>query len=161
MDQILESQHLTEHGKLPCPSTFHPFTMQLDNARIALIGLRYFNVVGPRQNPNGAYAAVIPKWTDALLKGEPVFINGDGETSRDFCFVANAVQADLLTATVSDESVIARCEATRQSMPSTPTYRNLRPGDVLHSQTDISKAGRLLGYEPTHRIGDGIAMAMP
>jgi UDP-N-acetylglucosamine 4-epimerase len=66
------------------------------------IGLRYFNVFGPRQDPNGAYAAVIPKWTAALLKGEPVYINGDGQTSRDFCYVANAVQANLLSAVIPD-----------------------------------------------------------
>ena len=66
------------------------------------MGLRYFNVFGPRQDPNGAYAAVIPKWIASMIKGEPIYINGDGETSRDFCFIANVVQANLLAATVSD-----------------------------------------------------------
>lgn len=158
------------------------------------IGLRYFNVFGPRQDPNGAYAAVIPKWTAALLKGEPVHINGDGETSRDFCFVANAVQANLLAATASP--VIAN-EA-RESIPESPldqiynvavggrttlndlfrllrdnlapygvsptvqpVYRDFRAGDVRHSQADVGKAQRLLGYEPSHGLGAGVAVAMP
>lgn len=146
------------------------------------IGLRYFNVFGPRQDPNGAYAAVIPKWTDALIKGETVFINGDGETSRDFCFVANAVQANLLAACATQE---ARDEvynvavgdrttlnqlftALRDALkadgvdPATqPNYRDFRAGDVRHSQADIGKAQRLLGFAPSHRIQDGIGVAMP
>lgn len=146
------------------------------------IGLRYFNVFGPRQDPNGAYAAVIPKWADALLKGETVYINGDGETSRDFCFVANAVQANLLAACAADEAkdqvynvavgdrttLNQLFAALRDNLASTgvspttqPTYREFRAGDVRHSQADISKAQRLLGYEPTHRIKDGIGVAMP
>lgn len=153
------------------------------------VGLRYFNVFGPRQDPKGAYAAVIPKWTDALLKGETVFINGDGETSRDFCFVANAVQANLLAATAAVEAkdqvynvavgdrttlnqlfsalrdsltqqVIAS-EAKQSIASAQPRYRDFRAGDVRHSQADISKAKRLLGFVPTHRIQDGIGMAMP
>lgn len=68
------------------------------------IGLRYFNVFGQRQDPNGAYAAVIPKWTAAMIQGQDVFINGDGETSRDFCFIENTVQANLLAATTSSEA---------------------------------------------------------
>ncbi len=146
------------------------------------IGLRYFNVFGPRQDPNGAYAAVIPKWTAALLKGVTVYINGDGETSRDFCFVANAVQANLLAATTENS------EATSQvynvavgdrttlnelfsllrdnlaqhgvSAHTQPVHQGFRVGDVRHSQADISKANSLLGYEPTHRINEGIAAAM-
>lgn len=150
--------------------------------RFKAVGLRYFNVFGPRQDPNGAYAAVIPKWTDALLKGETVFINGDGESSRDFCFVANAVQANLLAATAADESKdqvfnVAVGERTtlnqlfaalRDALQADgvspdiqPSYRDFRAGDVRHSQADIGKAQCLLGYAPTHRIQDGIGVAMP
>lgn len=146
------------------------------------VGLRYFNVFGPRQDPNGAYAAVIPKWTDALLKGETVFINGDGETSRDFCFVANAVQANLLAATAVDEAkdqvynvavgdrttlnqlfaaLRDALQADGVSPATQPSYRDFRAGDVRHSQADIGKAQRLLGFSPTHRIQDGIGVAMP
>lgn len=146
------------------------------------IGLRYFNVFGPRQDPNGAYAAVIPKWTDALLKGETVFINGDGETSRDFCFVANAVQANLLAAcsqeeakdqvynvAVGDRTTLNQLfAALRDALqtdgvdPSTqPVYRDFRAGDVRHSQADIGKAQRLMGYAPTYPIQQGINVAMP
>jgi UDP-N-acetylglucosamine/UDP-N-acetylgalactosamine 4-epimerase len=146
------------------------------------VGLRYFNVFGPRQDPNGAYAAVIPKWTDALLKGETVFINGDGETSRDFCFVANAVQANLLAACAADEAKdqvynVAVGDRTTLnqlfaalrdalntsgvSPTSGPTYRDFRPGDVRHSQADIGKAQGKLGYAPSHHIQDGICAAMP
>lgn len=144
------------------------------------IGLRYFNVFGPRQDPNGAYAAVIPKWTDALIQGDTVFINGDGETSRDFCFVANAVQANLLAAaTTSIDAInqiynVAVGERTTlnqlfnslasalneyMNIDAQPQYREFRSGDVRHSQADISKAQRLLGYEPTHCIDDGIQSA--
>lgn len=150
--------------------------------RFKAIGLRYFNVFGPRQDPNGAYAAVIPKWADALLKGETVFINGDGETSRDFCFVANAVQANLLAACAADEAknqvfnvavgdrttltqlFVALREALQKDgvSPATqPSYRDYRAGDVRHSQADIGKAQDLLGFKPTHRIEDGISVAMP
>lgn len=147
------------------------------------IGLRYFNVFGPRQDPNGAYAAVIPKWTAALLQGEPVFINGDGETSRDFCFVDNAVQANLLAATttapearnqvynvaVGDRTtlndlfrLIRDALVPHGVAPATaPTHRDFRAGDVRHSLADVSKARRLLGYEPTHRLADGVEVAMP
>ena len=143
------------------------------------IGLRYFNVFGPRQDPNGAYAAVIPKWTAALLRGEPVYINGDGETSRDFCFIANAVQANLLAATaiepesknqiynvaVGDRTTLNKLfdllrdnlASYRVSPNTQPFYRDFRSGDVRHSQADIGKAQRLLGYEPTHRLADGIS----
>jgi UDP-N-acetylglucosamine 4-epimerase len=146
------------------------------------IGLRYFNVFGPRQDPNGAYAAVIPKWTDALLKGETFYINGDGETSRDFCYVANAVQANLLAACAAEGAKdevynVAVGERTtlnalftllRDNLASAgvscavqPAYRDFRAGDVHHSQADISKARRLLGFAPTHRIQTGISVAMP
>lgn len=147
------------------------------------IGLRYFNVFGPRQDPNGAYAAVIPKWTAALLQRETVFINGDGETSRDFCFVDNAVQANLLAATttapearnqvynvaVGDRTtlndlfrLIRDALVPHGVAPATaPTHRDFRAGDVRHSLADVSKARRLLGYEPTHRLADGVGVAMP
>lgn len=146
------------------------------------IGLRYFNVFGPRQDPNGAYAAVIPKWTAALLTGEPVYINGDGETSRDFCYVANAVQANLLAATatspealnqvynvaVGDRNTLNQLfSLLRESLGPRgvsatvePIYRDFRAGDVRHSQADINKAWLLLGYVATHRLRDGIVMAM-
>ena len=147
------------------------------------IGLRYFNIFGPRQDPNGAYAAVIPKWTASLIAGNPVYINGDGETSRDFCYVANAVQANLLAATTANEEAIgqvynvavgdrttlndlyfhlrdnlaSRYPALRDAQP---VYRDFRAGDVRHSQASIDKAQTLLGYQPSHRIRDGLAEAM-
>ena len=147
------------------------------------IGLRYFNVFGPRQDPNGAYAAVIPKWIDALIDGRPVQINGDGHTSRDFCFVANAVQANLLAAcaqradainqiynvAVGDRTSLNELFALlRQHLTPTfpqlggvqPVHADFRPGDVLHSQADIGKAADRLGYQPSHRIGEGLAEAM-
>ncbi|WP_317921769.1 MULTISPECIES: NAD-dependent epimerase/dehydratase family protein [unclassified Cupriavidus] len=146
------------------------------------VGLRYFNVFGPRQDPNGAYAAVIPKWIAALLRREAVCINGDGETSRDFCYVANAVQVNLLAATsehreaasqvynvaVGDRTTLTTLfELLRDGLlpygvaaSTEPVYRGFRVGDVRHSQADISKAQSLLGYEPTHRIRDGLAEAM-
>ncbi|QYY29862.1 MULTISPECIES: NAD-dependent epimerase/dehydratase family protein [Cupriavidus] len=146
------------------------------------IGLRYFNVFGPRQDPNGAYAAVIPRWISALLRRETVYINGDGETSRDFCYVANAVQANLLAAlscsgdaesqiynvAVGDRTTLSTLfQLLRDGLrpygipaDTQPTYRAFRAGDVRHSQADIGKAQRLLGYQPTHRIGDGLAEAM-
>ena len=147
------------------------------------IGLRYFNVFGPRQDPNGAYAAVIPKWTAALMQGEAVFINGDGETSRDFCYVANAVQANLLAATtaapearnqvynvaVGDRTTLNQLYGLLQSglvslgvnNLAKPTYRDFRAGDVRHSQADVGKARRLLGYEPTHSLMQGLDEALP
>jgi UDP-N-acetylglucosamine 4-epimerase len=145
-------------------------------------GLRYFNVFGPRQDPNGAYAAVIPKWTAAMIGGLPVTINGDGQTSRDFCYVANAVQANLRAALAPDEvqgEVFNVAVGERTSLLELfaklsealerhqvhygrePVMSEFRPGDVRHSLADISKARGLLGYEPTHRIGDGIEEAMP
>ena len=148
------------------------------------IGLRYFNVFGPRQDPEGAYAAVIPKWIASLIKGQPVYINGDGETSRDFCFIANVVQANLLAATanvsnavnqvynvaVGDRTTLNELYAQlhRNLLPhyphlqgAKPVYRDFRSGDVRHSLADISKAQRLLGYAPTQRIAQGLALAMP
>lgn len=146
------------------------------------IGLRYFNVFGKRQDPDGAYAAVIPKWTAALLKNDTVFVNGDGETSRDFCYIENTVQMNILAATASDEvkdqvynvavgdrtTLNTLFAAIRQALLSEgaevtqlqPEYREFRAGDVRHSQADITKAQRLLGYEPQYRIEQGIAEAM-
>lgn len=147
------------------------------------IGLRYFNVFGPRQDPNGAYAAVIPKWAASLLCGESVYINGDGDTSRDFCFIANAVQANLLAATTASaeamnqiynvavgdrtslndlfmlirDGLAASREELRQAQP---VYRDFRAGDVRHSLADISKASTLLGYQPSHRLAEGIHEAL-
>ena len=161
------------------------------------IGLRYFNVFGPRQDPEGAYAAVIPKWIASLIQGQPLYINGDGETSRDFCFIANVVQANLLAATVNklhlplgegggegysspvnqvynvavgDRTTLNELYAQlhRNLLPhyphlqgAKPVYRDFRSGDVRHSLADISKAQRLLGYAPTERIAQGLALAMP
>lgn len=146
------------------------------------VGLRYFNVFGPRQDPNGAYAAVIPRWIAALLRRETVYINGDGETSRDFCYVANAVQANLLAAAsesregdsqvyniaVGDRTTLSTLfQLLRDGLgpygiaaDTEPVHRAFRAGDVRHSQADIGKAKRLLGYRPTHRIRDGLAEAM-
>jgi len=147
------------------------------------IGLRYFNVFGPRQDPNGAYAAVIPKWISAMLKNEPVYINGDGETSRDFCFVANVVQANLLAATTQNASALnqvyniaaARRTTLNQLFESLrdrlmpkfphlkglhPVYRDFQKGDVRHSHADISKARELLGYHPTHDVDAGLTEAL-
>jgi UDP-N-acetylglucosamine 4-epimerase len=148
------------------------------------MGLRYFNVFGPRQDPNGAYAAVIPKWISSMIKGEPIYVNGDGETSRDFCFIANVVQINLLAATtVKSEAVnqvfnVAVGDRTtlnelyeqlktnllplyRHLADAKPVYRDFRAGDVRHSLADISKAATRLGYAPTQRIGQGLALAMP
>ncbi|MFD2641189.1 NAD-dependent epimerase/dehydratase family protein [Pseudomonas japonica] len=141
------------------------------------IGLRYFNVFGRRQDPNGAYAAVIPKWTAAMINGEEVFINGDGETSRDFCFVENAVQANVLSAcadaeaknnvynvAVGDRTTLnqvytcikdALAHAGVQST-SKVVYRDFRAGDVRHSQANIDKAKNLLGYDPLFNVGAGM-----
>lgn len=145
------------------------------------IGLRYFNVFGPRQDPNGAYAAVIPKWTSSLINNEEVFINGDGETSRDFCFIENVVQMNLLAATANhtaknsvynvalgdrttlNELFAAIKEALNINglqVTDEPSYRDFRAGDVRHSQADISKAKENLGYEPQYRITVGISKSM-
>jgi UDP-N-acetylglucosamine 4-epimerase len=148
------------------------------------IGLRYFNIFGARQDPEGAYAAVIPRWARALIVGAPVVINGDGETSRDFCYIDNAVQANLLAATVDDPGAVDKVYnvavdertslnrlfellrgAVAARLPNVanavPVHGDFRPGDVRHSQADIGKARRLLGYVPTHRLEDGIAAAIP
>jgi UDP-N-acetylglucosamine 4-epimerase len=147
------------------------------------IGLRYFNVFGPRQDPDGAYAAVIPTWIASLLRGETVWLNGDGETSRDFCYIANVIQANILAGTVSGlpsphevfnvavghrttlmelYGAIVRSLRSRidRQLPERPTFRDFRAGDVRHSLADISKATELLGYEPTHQVEAGLELAM-
>lgn len=147
------------------------------------IGLRYFNVFGQRQDPDGAYAAVIPKWVAAMIKDEEVFVNGDGETSRDFCYIDNAVQANILAAiTTNDEATdevynVAVGDRTSLNQlynmirsgledkflhlkEAKPTYREFRAGDVRHSLADISKAKKLLGYDPQFRVGQGIEEAL-
>lgn len=146
------------------------------------IGLRYFNVFGKRQDPDGAYAAVIPKWTASMIKGEDLFINGDGETSRDFCFIENAVQANLLAATADSaakgqvynvavgdrtslnqlfSSLKERLAANGIAYEKNVIFREFRDGDVRHSQADIRKAKELLGYAPRFSIEAGIQRAMP
>jgi UDP-N-acetylglucosamine 4-epimerase len=148
------------------------------------IGLRYFNVFGPRQDPRGAYAAVIPKWITSMLREEPVYINGTGETSRDFCYVRNVVQANLLAATTEEGAALNEVYNVAVNRRTTltelfallrdrlardrpalaemrPTYRDFRAGDVLHSEADISKAESLLGYRPTHTIEQGLDEALP
>ena len=147
------------------------------------IGLRYFNVFGARQTFEGGYAAVIPTWLTSMLRGQPVYINGDGSTSRDFCYIANAVQANLLAGTVTNPEALDRAynvavgerttlnelfamlkKGLREREPQLPdmepVYRDFRAGDVPHSLADISKAQQLLGYQPTHRITDGLDAAL-
>jgi UDP-N-acetylglucosamine 4-epimerase len=145
-------------------------------------GLRYFNVFGPRQDPEGAYAAVIPKWVRAMIQDEEVTIYGDGETSRDFCFVANAIQANIRAALAPDDvqgEVFNVAAGARTSLNQLfalirdglaehqvhyahePLFAEFRAGDVRHSLADVGKAERLLGYRPTHAIGQGIAEALP
>jgi UDP-N-acetylglucosamine 4-epimerase len=146
------------------------------------IGLRYFNVFGPRQDPEGAYAAVIPKWVMAMIRDEELRINGDGETSRDFCYVDNVVQANLLAAlagseaanqvynvALNDRTSLNQLHAMMRELLAPrfphvgahqPVYVDFRKGDVRHSQADISKAASMLGYAPTHRIGEGLKEAM-
>ncbi|WP_085301671.1 NAD-dependent epimerase/dehydratase family protein [Colwellia polaris] len=145
-------------------------------------GLRYFNVFGKRQDPDGAYAAVIPKWTAAMIENQDLFINGDGETSRDFCFVENAVQANILAATANEEgknqvynvalgdrttlnelfsSLVSALKSNEVNYAKQAIYQEFRAGDVRHSQADISKAKNLIGYQPEFRIQQGINKAMP
>jgi UDP-N-acetylglucosamine 4-epimerase len=153
---------------------------------MAVLGLRYFNVFGPRQDPDGAYAAVIPRWTSNLLGGRPCVINGDGETSRDFCYVDNAVQANLLAATVSDKRAVGQVYNVAYGENTTlnklyallrenlmrinpelawladlePDHAPFRPGDVRHSLADVSKAAQMLGYAPTHSVERGLSEAV-
>ncbi|MGO1376984.1 MAG: NAD-dependent epimerase/dehydratase family protein [Psychrobacter sp.] len=146
------------------------------------IGLRYFNIFGKRQTPDGAYAAVIPKWTAAMIQGDEVFVNGDGDTSRDFNFIENAVQANILAATASSDAknqvynvavggrttLNTLFDALKESLSDNgvsysqaPVYRDFRAGDVRHSQADISKIQNALGYAPQFDIIQGIEKAMP
>ncbi|MEO7403142.1 MAG: SDR family oxidoreductase [Burkholderiales bacterium] len=148
------------------------------------IGLRYFNVFGARQDPEGAYAAVIPRWVRSMLLGEQLVINGDGETSRDFCYVGNAVQANLLAACATEPDAINRVynvavnartslnelfrmlqtmigEKHPAVLAQQPRHGALRAGDVRHSQADIARASSLLGYAPTHTVAEGLREALP
>ena len=143
------------------------------------MGLRYFNVFGPRQDPNGSYAAVIPKWVSAMISGKKVFINGDGKTSRDFCYIDNVVQANILAATTNNSKALNKVfnvaigqsttlnelfkEIQEQLSIRVPRfletkaiYQDFRPGDVLHSLADISRSKVFLRYEPTHHLKDGL-----
>jgi UDP-N-acetylglucosamine 4-epimerase len=148
------------------------------------IGLRYFNVFGPRQDPKGAYAAVITKWIASMIKNEPVYINGDGETSRDFCYIANVVQANLLAAITQNteafnqvfniavggrttlnelyaqlkQNLISSCPHLKDAQA---VYREFRAGDVRHSLASIDKAMGILGYIPTQSMVQGVELAMP
>ena len=146
------------------------------------IGLRYFNVFGKRQDPNGAYAAVIPKWTAAMIAGDDVFINGDGETSRDFCFIENTVQANILAATTQNDeaknqvynvavgdrttlndlfnAIKAALNENGVTYTKEPVYRDFRAGDVRHSQASVEKIEKLLSYQSTHKINEGINLAI-
>ena len=146
------------------------------------IGLRYFNIFGRRQDPNGAYAAVMPKWFSGLIKGEEIFINGDGETSRDFCYIDNCVQANILAACAENEDALNQVynvafgerttlnelftmikERVADVHPEVksinPTYRDFRAGDVRHSLADISKSETLLGYKPEFSVKAGLDRA--
>jgi UDP-N-acetylglucosamine 4-epimerase len=150
---------------------------------LSTIGLRYFNVFGPRQDPNGPYAAVIPKWIAAMIHNQPIRINGDGQTSRDFCYVANVVQANLLAATVQGPQAVNQVYNVARSARTSlnqlfgllrkkllpwyphlqtcrPVYQKFRPGDVRHSEANIAKARRLLGYKPSHTVAQGLAEAL-
>jgi UDP-N-acetylglucosamine 4-epimerase len=149
---------------------------------LELIGLRYFNVFGPRQDPRGPYAAVIPIWFSALLQGAEVAIFGDGETSRDFCYVDNVVQANLLAAATPNAAALGEVFNVANGRRTTltelfalirdrvaavdpaaatrlPVHQPFRAGDVRHSLADIAKARTLLGYEPTHDVAAGLDLA--
>jgi UDP-N-acetylglucosamine/UDP-N-acetylgalactosamine 4-epimerase len=145
---------------------------------IELIGLRYFNVFGPRQSPKGAYAAVIPTWIQSMLANEPIYINGDGETSRDFCFIANAVQANILAAMSSNTAAVNEVfnvavgvqnslkrlfellkvsfKAESHSYDLEPIFNAFRAGDVRHSLADVGKASQMLGYLPKVKLSQGV-----
>lgn len=150
---------------------------------IEAIGLRYFNVFGARQDPNGAYAAVIPRWASEMLSARPCVINGDGETTRDFSYIANVVQANLRAATTRNPAAVNQvynvacgesitlnqlhdliAQAILSKRPGTsidrPVYGSLRAGDVRHSLADIDKAKSLLGYSPTHSVRTGLLEAI-
>ncbi len=154
-----------------------------NNYEFKTIGLRYFNIFGKRQDPEGAYAAVIPKWVSSILKNEDVYINGDGDTSRDFCYVDNAIQINILAAMSSNEESINQvynvalndrtslnelykmiqdklAERVQGLKKKEPIYRDFRPGDVRHSQASIEKAKKLLNYKPKYKISDGLDEAL-
>ena len=151
------------------------------------LGLRYFNVFGRRQDPNGAYAAVIPKWVASMLRGEPVYINGDGETSRDFTYIDNVIQMNILAATTDNPEAFGEAfnvavggrntlnelydlikdqlnksadHHQLSTIDQQPIYRDFRPGDIRHSNADISKAKTMVGYQPTHDIYQGMEEAI-
>jgi UDP-N-acetylglucosamine 4-epimerase len=147
------------------------------------VGLRYFNVFGPRQDPEGAYAAVIPKWIAAMLQGKDVVVNGDGESTRDFCYIANVIEANLLAALSTREGVTGQvyniAVGRRTSLNSLfaalrdrlgfqrpaladlkPVYRDFRVGDVRHSEASIAKAEAQLGYHPLFQMEDGLDAAL-
>lgn len=153
------------------------------NYNFKSIGLRYFNIFGKRQDPNGAYAAVIPKWVSAMLNNESIYIYGDGETSRDFCFIDNTIQMNLLAATTQNEEStdqvynVALNDSTSlnelhnmiqerliERVPGlekkNPIHRDFRSGDVRHSQANIDKAKKLLHYQPKYNISDGMDEAI-
>ena len=149
------------------------------NFGLKVVGLRYFNIFGKRQDPDGAYAAVIPKWISSVLNRKDVFINGDGETSRDFCYIDNAVQMNLLAATTGNYEAINQVynvalnrttslnqlytmiedrliDRVDNLVKKSPIFRDFRSGDVRHSMADISKAQNLLSYQPSHLIENGL-----
>jgi UDP-N-acetylglucosamine 4-epimerase len=145
------------------------------------IGLRYFNVFGKRQDPEGSYAAVIPRWIAAMLAGQPISIHGDGETSRDFCHVENVVQANLLAAVAPPASrdhiynvaaggrtsLRQLAQLIRQALLDhgvayelAPLHQGFRPGDIRHSHAELERARQLLGYCPTHTVEQGLALTV-
>ena len=145
-------------------------------------GLRYFNIFGPRQDPNGAYSAVIPRWIAAMISDSPITIYGNGETTRDFCFIANVVQANFLAAIAPDEvqgqvfnialghktSLLELFEIIKDALGKhqiqyalPPSFDGFRPGDILHSEADVSKAKTVIAYDPPYSVADGIAAAIP
>ena len=154
-----------------------------NNYEFKTIGLRYFNIFGKRQDPEGAYAAVIPKWISSILKNEDVYINGDGDTSRDFCYVDNAIQINILAAMSSNEESINQVynvalndrtslnelykmiqeklmQRVQGLKSKQPIYRDFRAGDVRHSQASIEKAKKLLSYKPKYKISEGLDEAL-
>ncbi len=173
----------THQGNLLSPYSVSKYTDELyantfaRNYPLEVIGLRYFNVFGPRQNPTGPYAAVIPLWIQSLLSNNPAIINGDGETSRDFCFIENAIQANILAATTTNIDAVNQVynvafgEQTTLntlysiireglSVNTTPEYRDFRGGDVRHSLANIDKAKSLLGYSPRYSVRQGLEITL-
>jgi len=151
--------------------------------KMETLGLRYFNVFGKRQDPNGSYAAVMPKWISQMLSGEDVYINGDGETSRDFTYIDNVVQMNILAGITKNPEAFGEAYNTaaggRETLNnlfrtianglqkrvsglkiSEPIYRDFRAGDIRHSNANIDKAKELLGYEPTHTLEEGLAESL-